>query len=87
MNDIIQKGGRGSSQNHSFKCVRKTSYSLPRLSVHNWEEEVAHRNESVNGNSSDLSSKPKVKLKPPCLNIRKVKTTPASKIQRKSPGN
>ena len=43
------------------------SYSLPRLSVHNWEEEVAHRNESVNGNSSDLSSKPKVRLKPPCF--------------------
>ena len=63
------------------------SYSLPRLSVHNWEEEIEYRNESVSGNSSDLSSKPKVKLKPPCLSIRKVKTTPASRSNRKSPGN
>ena len=63
------------------------SYSLPRLSVHNWEEEIVHRNESGSGNSSDLSSKPKVKFKPPCLNIGKVKTTPASRSNKKSSGN
>ena len=64
------------------------SYSLPRLSVHNWEEEKHHQNVSLNGNSSDLSSKAKVKLKPPCFNVGQVKTTPATKrIYKRRKGN
>ena len=63
------------------------SYSLPRLSVHNWEEEKHHLNESLNGESSDLSSKAKVKLKSTCFNVRQVKTTPANRGYKRRKGN
>ena len=55
------------------------AYSLPRLSVMNWEEEqkpsssnssgsnLCHRDESRNGSNSDLRVKPKVKFKTPCF--------------------
>ena len=66
------------------------SYSLPRLSVQNWEEEQeapstsdgtksGHRNESRKGVGSKLSSKPKVKIKTPCLNVKTAKTRPANR--------
>ena len=66
------------------------SYSLPRLSVQNWEEEqeapstsdgtkLCHRNESRKGVGSKLSSKPKVKFKTPCLNVKTAKTRPANR--------
>ena len=65
------------------------SYSLPRLSVQNWEEDQEgasnrsrskkeNRDESIRVDGSDLSSKSKVKIKPPCLNI-KAKTKPVSR--------
>ena len=73
------------------------SYSLPRLSVQNWEEDQEgasnrsrsrkeNRDNSDRADSSDLSSKVKVKLKPPCLNIDMAKTKPVSRENR-SPGN
>ena len=68
------------------------SYSLPRLSVQNWEEDHEgssnrggsrreNRYESNRVDSSDLGSKTKVKLKSPCLNI-KVKTKPVTRENR-----
>ena len=59
------------------KAWHFATYSLPRLSVMNWEEEQkatfnnssqskkCQRYESSNRNGSDLSNKPKVKLKTP----------------------
>ena len=56
-------------------------YSLPRSSVLNWEEvqiatfnnssqsKKCQRYESSNRNGPDLSNKPKVKFKTPCLNV------------------
>ena len=72
------------------------SYSLPRLSVQNWENEQeapsnsdgsrrSHRYDSRIGKSSDLSSKPKVKFKTPCLNVD-AKTKPASRSNITGPG-
>ena len=58
------------------------AYSLPRLSVMNWEEEqkpsssnssgsnLCHRDESRNGSNSDLRVKPKVKFKTPCFDVK-----------------
>ena len=73
------------------------SYSLPRLSVQNWEEDQegpsnrsrsknVNRDESNRVDSSDLGSKTKVKLKPPCLNINMVKTKPV-RGENRNPGN
>ena len=74
------------------------TYSLPRLSVMNWEEEQkasfnnsseskkCQRYESSNRNSSDLSNKPKVKLKTPCLNVE-AKTKRGKRSNRIGPGN
>ena len=73
------------------------SYSLPRLSVQNWEEDQegpsnrsrsknVNRDESNRVDSSDLGSKSKVKLKPPCLNMNMVKTKLVSRENR-NPGN
>ena len=57
------------------------TYSLPRLSVMNWEEEQkatfnnsseskkCQTYESSNRNGSDFSNKPKVKFKTPCLSV------------------
>ena len=72
------------------------SYSLPRLSVQNWEEDhegssnrggsrKENRYESNRVDSSDLGSRSKVKLKSPCLNI-KAKTKPVSRENR-NPGS
>ena len=69
------------------------SYSLPRLSVQNWEDDQEgasnrsrskreNRNESIRVDSPDLSSKAKVKMKPPCSNINAVKTKPVSRENR-----
>ena len=72
------------------------TYSLPRLSVKNWEDEqeapsrnksrTCHRKESRTGVSSDLSKKPKVKFKTPCLNVKSTKTRPVIKGKRRSNG-
>ena len=66
------------------------SYSLPRLSVKNWEDEQeapsgsdgsrwCHRDSSRSGDGSDLSKKHKVKFKTPCLNVESTKTRPVNK--------
>ena len=72
------------------------TYSLPRLSVMNWEEEqkASFNNSSKSkkcqryksSNSSDLSNKPKVKLKTPCLNVE-AKTKRGKRSNRIGPGN
>ena len=72
------------------------TYSLPRLSVKNWEDEqeapsrnksrTCHRKESRTGVSSDLSTKPKVKFKTPCLNVKSTKTRPVIKGKTRSNG-
>ena len=66
------------------------SYSLPRLSVKNWEDEQeapsgsdgsrwCHRDSSRSGDGSDLSKKHKVKFKTPCLNVESTKTRPVNR--------
>ena len=66
------------------------SYSLPRLSVENWEDEqeapsrsdgsrMCQRDNSRNGVVSDLSKKHKVKFKTPCLNVESTKTRPVNR--------
>ena len=73
------------------------TYSLPRLSVKNWEDEqeapsgnegskTCHRYESRKGVGSNLSSKPKVKIKSPCLNVKTAKTRPANRGKGRSNG-
>ena len=68
------------------------TYSLPRLSVMNWEEDqrsssnssgsnLCHRDESRTGQSSDLSKKPKVKFKTSCFDVD-VKMMQARKSNR-----
>ena len=73
-----------------------TSYTLPRLSVQNWEkdEETSsnrngarrnHQYESRIVNNSDLRAKTKVKLKTPCLNVKektKLVTRASSNFRR-----
>ena len=59
------------------------SYSLPRLSVQNWEEDEEgarrnHRNESRIVNNSDLRTKTKVKLKTSCIDVME-KTKPVTR--------
>ena len=68
------------------------TYSLPRLSVMNWEEDqrsssnssgsnLCHRDESRSGKVSDLSRKPKVRFKTSCFDVD-VKTMQARKSNR-----
>ena len=65
------------------------SYSLPRLSVQNWEEDEEtssngngarrnHRYESRIVNNSDLRTKTKVKLKTSCFDVME-KTKPVTR--------
>ena len=65
------------------------SYSLPRLSVQNWEEDEEtssygngarrnHRYESRTVNNSDLRAKTKVKLKSSCFDVME-KTKPVTR--------
>ena len=71
-------------------------YSLPRLSVMNWEEQKAtfnnssqsnkcQRYKSINRNGPDLSNKPKVKFKTPCLNVE-AKTKQGKRSNKIGPG-
>ena len=64
------------------KAADFATYSLPKVSVMNWEDDqrasskrsgcsICHRNESRNGNDTDLSIKPKAELKIPCFDVAK----------------
>ena len=58
------------------------SYSLPRLSVQNWEEdktEKSHQYQSSSVSNSDLRVIAKVKKKLTCLNV-KAKTKPVKRV-------
>ena len=82
--EIYFKEERTGSNNWDF-----ASYSLPRLSVQNWEEDEEtssnrngsrrnHQYESRTVNNSDLRAKSKVKLKSSCLNVKE-KTKPVTR--------